>query len=81
MEKKDIISYSESMSYDCCPEKYPYVMFDIHIRRRTLYYEFNLIFPCVFISCLTLFGFLLPPDCNEKIVLGKINTLQKKINF
>ncbi len=66
----DITSYSESISYDCCPEKYPFVMFEIHIRRRTLYFVFNLIFPCILISLMSLLGFLLPPDSSEKIGLG-----------
>ncbi len=68
---KDITSYSESISYDCCPEKYPFVMFEIHIRRRTLYFVFNLILPCILISLMSLLGFVLPPDSGEKVGLGK----------
>ncbi len=45
-------------------------MFEIHIRRRTLYFVFNLIFPCILISLMSLLGFLLPPDSSEKIGLG-----------
>ncbi len=60
--RKDILSYTELLSYDCCPDYFSHVMFEIHIRRRTLYYEFNLIFPCILISFLTLLGFSLPPD-------------------
>ena len=30
--------------YDCCPEPYVDITFTIHIRRRTLYYFFNLVF-------------------------------------
>jgi hypothetical protein len=29
--------------YDCCPEPYVDITFTIHIRRRTLYYFFNLV--------------------------------------
>lgn len=58
-------------SYDCCPEQYIDVTFTIHIRRRTLYYGFNLIIPCVLISSMTLLTFTLPPDAGEKISLGK----------
>ena len=78
---KDITSYSESISYDCCPEKYPFVMFEIHIRRRTLYFVFNLIFPCILISLMSLLGFLLPPDSSEKIGLGIINLLRIFLEF
>jgi len=56
--------------YDCCPEPYIDVTFHIHIRRRTLYYGFNLIIPCALISMLTLLTFILPPDEGEKIGLG-----------
>jgi nicotinic acetylcholine receptor len=44
-------------------------MFEIHLRRRTLYFVFNLIFPCVLISFMSLLGFSLPPDSGEKIGL------------
>ena len=45
-------------------------MFEIHIRRRTLYFKINLIFPCVLISFMSILGFSLPPDSGEKIGLG-----------
>lgn len=56
--------------YSCCPEPYVDITFTIHIRRRTLYYGFNLIIPCVIISSITLLGFTLPPDSGEKLTLG-----------
>ncbi|XP_076443929.1 acetylcholine receptor subunit alpha-type acr-16-like [Babylonia areolata] len=58
------------LEYECCPEVYIDVTFTIHIRRRTLYYGFNIILPCVLISSLSLLLFLLPPDAGEKISLG-----------
>ncbi len=42
----------------------------MHIRRRILYYLFNIIFPCIWLSILSLLGFWLPPDSGEKITLG-----------
>ena len=57
--------------YECCPEPYVDITFTIHIRRRTLYYFFNLIVPCVLISSMALLGFTLPPDSGEKLTLGK----------
>lgn len=57
--------------YECCTEPYIDVTFTIHIRRRTLYYGFNLIIPCALISTLTLLTFILPPDEGEKISLCK----------
>ena len=59
-------------SYDCCPEKYVDITTTVHIRRRTLYYGFNLILPCVLISSMALLAFTLPPDSGEKISLGTI---------
>lgn len=57
--------------YPCCPdEPFPDVFFYIYIRRRILYYLFNIIFPCVWLSILSLVGFWLPPDSGEKITLG-----------
>lgn len=64
------------INYACCPEPYVDITFTIKIRRRTLYYFFNLIVPCVLISSMALLGFTLPPDCGEKLTLGK-NAIKK----
>ncbi|XP_065337703.1 neuronal acetylcholine receptor subunit alpha-7 isoform X8 [Cloeon dipterum] len=56
--------------YACCPEPYVDITFTIQIRRRTLYYFFNLIVPCVLISSMALLGFTLPPESGEKLTLG-----------
>ncbi|XP_060592924.1 neuronal acetylcholine receptor subunit alpha-7-like [Ruditapes philippinarum] len=56
--------------YDCCEEFYIDLVYTIHIRRRTLYYGFNIIIPCLLISSMSLLLFLLPPDAGEKISLG-----------
>ncbi|KAK3602116.1 hypothetical protein CHS0354_023095 [Potamilus streckersoni] len=56
--------------YACCPEPFPDVTFYLHLRRRVLYYSFNVIIPCMLLSTLTLTGFCLPPDSGEKITLG-----------
>lgn len=61
--------------YQCCPEPYVDVTFTIQIRRRTLYYFFNLIVPCVLISSMALLGFTLPPDSGEKLTLGILSYL------
>jgi len=46
------------------------VTFTLHIRRRTLYYMYNVVFPCVIMSALTLLVFCLPPDSGEKVTMG-----------
>ena len=61
-KKLEVISYTEAIKYECCPTKYPFVMFILHLRRRTLYFIFNLVFPCILISLMCILGFTLPPD-------------------
>jgi len=56
--------------YECCPEPYMDITFVIKIRRRTLYYFFNLIVPCLLISSMAVLDFTLPPDSGEKLSLG-----------
>ncbi|XP_055336618.1 neuronal acetylcholine receptor subunit alpha-10-like isoform X2 [Paramacrobiotus metropolitanus] len=56
--------------YSCCVEPFFDVTFYITIRRKVLYYTYNVIFPCMMMSALTLLVFLLPPDSGEKIALG-----------
>ena len=55
--------------YECCPEPYLDITFTIKIRRRTLYYFFNLIVPCLLIAAMAVLGFTLPPDSGEKLGL------------
>ncbi|KRX64236.1 Cullin-3 [Trichinella sp. T9] len=56
--------------YECCPdEPYSDVKYCLHIRRRTLYYGFNLIIPSLLISLMTLLGFILPVESGEKLTL------------
>ncbi len=38
--------------------------------RKPLYYLFNLVLPCVFITATTILVFYLPPDSGEKVSLG-----------
>ena len=57
--------------YTCCPEPYIDITYTMHMRRRNLYYGFNLILPCALISSLAVVAFLLPPDADEKISLSK----------
>lgn len=56
--------------YNCC--RYPYhdVTLNLIIKRKPLYYVFNLILPCALISTLTLIKFFLPPESGEKVGLG-----------
>ncbi|XP_077868279.1 neuronal acetylcholine receptor subunit alpha-9-like, partial [Saccoglossus kowalevskii] len=49
---------------------YSSVEYIIVLRRQPLYYIFNLILPCGFISATTLLSFFLPADSGEKVGLG-----------
>ena len=44
--------------------------FEVHLRRQTFFYIFNIIVPCIMLSILTLLTFWLPPTSAEKISLG-----------
>ena len=56
--------------YNCCPEPYFDIYFNITIRRKTLFYTVNLLIPCVNISFLSVLVFYLPSDSGEKLTLG-----------
>lgn len=38
--------------YSCCPEPYPDITYVIRLRRRPMFYVFNLILPCILINCI-----------------------------
>uniref|UniRef100_A0A914W783 Uncharacterized protein n=1 Tax=Plectus sambesii TaxID=2011161 RepID=A0A914W783_9BILA len=69
-----IRAQKKNITYSCCPEPYPFIDVYIHIRRRPMFYVFNLILPCVLISLIALLGFYMPSDSGEKVTLG-ITTL------
>ncbi|XP_070212655.1 neuronal acetylcholine receptor subunit alpha-10-like [Littorina saxatilis] len=60
--------------YSCCKEPYPDITFYILIRRRPLFYIFNMILPCILITLVALLGFYIPSDSGEKVTMG-ITTL------
>ena len=62
-------SFHAMTNNSCCEEPYPDIIFNITIRRKTLFYTVNLIIPCVGISMLSVLVFYLPSDSGEKISL------------
>ena len=60
--------------YSCCEEPYPDITFYIHIKRRPLFYIFNMFLPCILITLVALLGFYIPSDSGEKVTMG-ITTL------
>ncbi|PIO63100.1 Neurotransmitter-gated ion-channel transmembrane region, partial [Teladorsagia circumcincta] len=57
------------LRYPCCESPFIDITYEIHLRRKTLFYTVNLIFPSVGISFLTALVFYLPSDGGEKISL------------
>ncbi|XP_022087676.1 neuronal acetylcholine receptor subunit alpha-10-like [Acanthaster planci] len=49
---------------------YTDVVYTMHFKRRSLYYVFNLVMPCVLVAGITILGFVLPADSGEKVSLG-----------
>ncbi|XP_078725077.1 LOW QUALITY PROTEIN: neuronal acetylcholine receptor subunit alpha-10-like [Lampetra fluviatilis] len=56
--------------YGCCSEPYPDITYTITLKRRSSFYIFNLLLPCLMISFLAPLGFYLPADSGEKVSLG-----------
>jgi hypothetical protein len=50
---------------------YSILYIDLYFRRRTLFYTFNFIIPNLILAFLTIFSFMLPPDCGEKVGVCK----------
>jgi len=63
------------VKYVCCEEPYPDVTYEVQIRRRTLFFFFNMVIPCLVIVGLTILSFYLPPDSGERISLVITNLL------
>ncbi|ESN95576.1 hypothetical protein HELRODRAFT_86626, partial [Helobdella robusta] len=60
--------------YSCCEEPYSHINYTIQIRRKPLFYVFNMILPCLIITLVALLGFYIPSDSGEKVTMG-ITTL------
>ncbi|XP_019622968.1 PREDICTED: neuronal acetylcholine receptor subunit alpha-10-like [Branchiostoma belcheri] len=56
--------------YGCCPEPYPDVTYHIRIKRKSLFYNFYMVAPCIVLVLLAVLGFCLPMDSGEKLSLG-----------
>ena len=70
-------TYSTYMNFtsDGVTRKYSTIHFELHLRRKSMYYVNSLVLPCVAMTLLNLFVFWLPPDSGEKVSLGKLQTL------
>ena len=63
------------VTFSCCPDDpTTFIKYSIVIKRRPLFYIFNLVMPCVLITLVALLGFYMPPESGEKVAMG-ITTL------
>lgn len=58
-----------AIKYACCPYPYVDVTIKLVLKRKPLYYIFNVITPCLVLAVTILFGFFLPPESGERISL------------
>ncbi|CAH1786653.1 unnamed protein product [Owenia fusiformis] len=66
---ENITSHRNVKKYACCEEPYPDVTFTINMKRRSQFYVFNMIYPCVLIYLISYLGFFLPVESGEKVNL------------
>lgn len=69
----DLISASKKRNvqfYECCSIPFADVTIEMVIRRKPLFYAFNLITPCMILLSMILLGFFLPPESGERITLS-----------
>ncbi|XP_071494110.1 neuronal acetylcholine receptor subunit alpha-10-like [Diadema antillarum] len=59
---KYAVSRRHNVKYECCPERYHDVTFYIGLKRKPLYYIYNLVMPCILLSSLSMLGFFMPYD-------------------
>lgn len=70
-----IVTIKDAHNYSCCPDElFPFISITIEIKRKPMFYVFNLILPCVLITGIAMLGFYMPSDSGEKVTLG-ITTL------
>ena len=69
----DLLSVKEERNvklYGCCVFPFSDLTIKLVIRRRPLFYIFNLMIPCFIIIAMVLMGFLLPPESGERTTLS-----------
>lgn len=57
-------------NYTCCEKPISFIEVEMLIRRKPLFYAFNLITPCLIFLSVILLGFCLPPESKERITLN-----------
>ncbi len=57
--------------YDCCVDPYVLLIFTLKLKRKLVFSSFILTLPCIFLACMTLVVFWLPPERVDRTSLGK----------
>ncbi|KAH9513383.1 Neuronal acetylcholine receptor subunit alpha-10 [Bulinus truncatus] len=52
----------KEVNFSCCPVPYVFIKNHIRIKRRPLFYVFNMVFPCILITMVALLGFYMPAE-------------------
>ncbi|CAF2799300.1 unnamed protein product [Rotaria sp. Silwood2] len=71
--KKNVVKYS------CCEETFPDLTYTIQMRRRPLFYVFNMMLPCFLITIVAFLGFCVPSDSGEKVSIGVTTLLSMTV--
>ena len=61
------------------PETFPDLTYIVQMRRRPLFYVFNMILPCFLITIVAFLGFCVPSDSGEKVNIGVTTLLSMTV--
>ncbi|XP_066292652.1 neuronal acetylcholine receptor subunit alpha-10-like [Branchiostoma lanceolatum] len=53
--------------YPCCPEPFTTAVLTVQLERRSFFYMFNMVLPCIVLMILNVIGFYIPPDSGERL--------------
>ena len=53
--------------HPCCPHPFVSIIITLQLERRSFFYMFNMVLPCIILMILNVFGFYIPPDSGERL--------------
>ena len=71
-----IPQFQFASSYSCCAEPYPDVTYTIQMKRKPLFYVFNMILPCFIITFVALLGKVLHMLSGSSALFSVVSKLQ-----
>jgi len=57
-------------TYTCCSHPHAHVVFEIRLRRRPLFFIYNIVLPCIMLSLITIFQVRITPFLGYDILYG-----------